>query len=71
LDALAVIAKDYNESSLDVNEEENEDQAASLRINSLLLASFPWYTALPMVPNRIAENLSSDHHGFVNVVSLF
>jgi hypothetical protein len=38
---------------------------SSLRINSLLLASFPWYTSLPMIGTPIAQGLSENHYALV------
>jgi len=45
----------------------HSDETPQFRLKSLLLASFPWHTSLPMVPIPIAEELGDAHYGFVRL----
>lgn len=68
---LSGIGASLNEASSLVDRGYDSEVAAEalgappLRVNSLVLASFPWYTSLPMAPTRIAQRLGEGHYGTV------
>jgi hypothetical protein len=52
---------DNRETSLANRSEENTSSLEEyFRTNSLLLASFPWFTSLPMVETKISDALNED-----------
>ncbi|KAF8802305.1 hypothetical protein BYT27DRAFT_7261085 [Phlegmacium glaucopus] len=44
------------------SEDEHQVIDPSLRVQSLLLTSFPWYTSLPMVPTSIYDKFGNAHY---------
>jgi hypothetical protein len=73
-EATSLVGREYDSeasvepqnSNFDLQELQAKAQGTPLRVNSLVLASFPWYTSLPMVPTRIAQRLGEKHYGAVS-----
>lgn len=68
-DSAALV--DYQDEEMGILTDENtrtpsQMEISSLRINSLLLASFPWYTSLPMAPTYISDQMGEEHYGVVS-----
>jgi hypothetical protein len=64
-DSAALV--DYQDEEMGILTDENaRTPISSLRINSLLLASFPWYTSLPMAPTYISDQMGEEHYGVVS-----
>jgi hypothetical protein len=52
----------------DSTERSEEDALSTVnlfRTKSLLLATFPWFTVLPMVPSKLVENIGETRDAFV------
>jgi hypothetical protein len=59
-----------NTSSAGPSEENTTSIEKNFRTNSLLFASFPWFTSLPMVDNKISELLHGEvEYGYVRQLS--
>ena len=45
-------------------------QTSTVRLNSRVLAGFPWMTAAVMRQRSLAEEVPQDHYAFVSALSL-
>jgi hypothetical protein len=60
---------DDETSTANRSEENTSPLVKSLRTRSLLLASFPWFTCLPMVDTKISDLLNKDERqGYVRLL---
>jgi len=60
---------DDETSATNRSEENTSPLVKSFRSNSLLLASFPWFTCLPMVDTKIGDILNKDEkQGYIRLL---
>jgi hypothetical protein len=52
----------------DANNHEIEIFEPTLRKNSLLLASFPWFSTVIMTPKTLSEEFGTEHYGYVCII---
>jgi hypothetical protein len=49
----------------------DDSNRSILRRESLLLATFPWFSGIIMTPNKLCESLGRDHYGYVCTFCFF
>lgn len=54
----------------DNHENDPSFSESTLRLNSLVLASYPWTTTTVMCPNSLSESMENNHYAFVCIFAL-
>jgi hypothetical protein len=51
-------------------EDRNDVHGPGLRLNSLLLSVFPWFSGIPMTPISLADQIGFSHYATVRITHL-